>query len=121
MMAQEVKNTRKGFFSWTFWKNVILAILKGQLLLKLRIGEYFIHIVYCFILFFLVILINMMVEKTLVKVESNKAVLEDLEIRHTQRTIELTGFNKMGTIEKILREQGSNLRMPEKPATLIED
>ena len=53
--------------------------------------------------------------------KSNKAVLEDLEIRHTQRTIELTGFNKMGTIEKILREQGSNLRMPEKPATLIED
>ena len=68
-----------------FFKNSIQAILKGEFLLRLNIGRYFVHIAYTFLLFGLVIWFSLMIETTMSKVEKNKAVLKELEIVHSQK------------------------------------
>ena len=44
---------RKWKFSdiWAWLKNAALATLKGELLLRLHVSRYFIHIIYTFFLF----------------------------------------------------------------------
>ena len=84
-----------------FFKNSIQAILKGEFLLRLNIGRYFVHIAYTFLLFGLVIWFSLMIETTMSKVEKNKAVLKELEI------------------VQMLGQLGSNVKEAEKPATVV--
>ena len=62
---------------------------------------------------------SLMVQKTLVKVERNKTVLNDLRIYHAQKTVELVEMGRLSTIEDLLEKSGSSLTMPEKPAETI--
>ena len=56
-------------------KNVFHAVMKGEFLLRLNVGKYFIHIIYTFFLFGMVIWTSLAIETTMAKVERNKAVL----------------------------------------------
>ena len=99
--------------------NGFSAILHGEFLLMLRVDKYFVHILYTFAIFWLMIMMSLMVQKTLVKVERNKTVLNDLRIYHAQKTVELVEMGRLSTIEDLLEKSGSSLTMPEKPAETI--
>ena len=100
---------------------MVMAILKGELLLRMRLDKYFIHIAYTFFLIWLIIMSSMMVQNTLAQVEKNRAKVNDLKIFHAQKTVKLVGLGRLNTVEDLLREQGSEVGLPEKPADRLED
>lgn len=102
-----------------FLKDSGWAILKGEFLLRINMNKYFIHAIWTFFLFFMAIWISFLVEKTLTKVEQNAKTLNDLEIYHAQKTVELVSLGRMTTIEQMLKEQGSKLGMPTVPPKTI--
>jgi len=100
-------------------KNAFLATIKGELLMRLHVGRYFIHIVYTFFLLWISIWFSLKIEKTLTRVEDNRKELENLEIYHAQKTVELVGMNRMSRVQEMLEQKGSTLTLPEKPADRI--
>lgn len=102
-----------------FFKNSIQAILKGEFLLRLNIGRYFVHIAYTFLLFGLIIWMSLMIETTMSKVEKNKAVLKELEIVHAQKVFEVVGVSRRASVEQTLGEMGSKVKEAEKPAITV--
>ena len=98
-------------------RNSFRAILKGEFLLRLNVGRYFIHIVYTFFLFAMIIWISLMIEGTLNKVERNKAVLHELEIVHSQKTFDLVRISKRSSVNTMLQEMGSKVTEPQQPQT----
>ena len=102
-----------------FIKNSFKAVLKGEFLLRLNIGRYFVHIAYTFLLFGLVIWFSLMIETTMSKVEKNKAVLKELEIVHSQKVFELVNVSRRSSVEQMLGQLGSNVKEAEKPATVV--
>ena len=112
---------RKWKFSdiWAWLKNAALATLKGELLLRLHVSRYFIHIIYTFFLFWVSIWLSLRIEKTLTRVEDNRKVLADMEIYHAQKTVELAGYSRLRTVQDMLKDAGSNLDVPTKPADRI--
>jgi hypothetical protein len=118
---EENRDTHK--WTWSdlgkILKNSLLAIFKGEFLMSLRFNKYFIHILFTFVLFFVSIWLGMNVEKTLIKVESNKKILNDLEIYHAQKTVEIVSLNRLTTIQKLLQQDSSKVTIPEKQATII--
>ena len=100
-------------------KNAFLATIKGEFLLRLHVNKFFIHIIYTFFLFWVSIWLSLKIEKTLTRVEENRKALQDIEIYHAQKTVELAGMGRMSKIEDMLRDKGSELTIPEKPADRI--
>jgi len=99
--------------------NSIKAIFRGEFLLKLKVSKYFLHIAYAFFLFSLVILFSLGVDTTLSKVETNKAILKDLETEYAQKTFELARLNRRSTLDEMLKEKGSKVTEPQKQATIL--
>ena len=102
-----------------FFKNSITAVLKGEFLLRLNVGRYFIHIAYTFLLFGLVIWFSLMIETTMSKVEKNKAVLKELEIVHSQKVFEVVNISRRSSVEQMLGEMGSKVKEAEQPALIV--
>lgn len=100
-------------------KNAFMAMIRGEFLLRLHVNKYFIHIIYTFFLFFISIWLSLKIEKTLTKVEDKRKVLQDVEIYHAQKTVEMESMGRMTRIEQMLQEKGSALAIPEKPADRI--
>lgn len=86
----------------------------------MNLGQYFIHIIWTFFLFFMSIWLSLQVEKTLTKVEAGKKELANVEIYHAQKVVELAGLNRMTTVRDLLEEKGSKVGLPEKPAARIQ-
>jgi hypothetical protein len=101
-------------------KNIIRSILKGDILARLGIDKYFIHIVYAFVLIVATVMISLKVETTLSKVEKNRKVLEELEIYHAERTGEMVKMGRLSTVEEHLKSLGSEVTVPTRPAVIIE-
>ena len=99
--------------------NSFRAILKGEFLLRLNVGRYFIHIVYTFFLFAMIIWISLMIESTMNKVERNKAILHELEIVNTQKTFEVVSISKRSSVNEMLQRMGSKVTEPQNPATIL--
>lgn len=102
-----------------FFTNSFRAVLKGEFLLRLNVGRYFIHIAYTFLLFGLIIWVSLMIETTMSKVEKNKAVLRELEIVHAQKVFEVVNVSRRSSVEQLLGEMGSKVTEAEKPATVV--
>ena len=100
-------------------KESFKAILHGQFLLRLNIGRYFIHIVYTFFLFGMLIWFSLLVDNTLAKVEKNQATIKELEIEHANLEFELRTLNRRAALMDLLKESGSKVTQPEKPATVL--
>ena len=116
---KDVKKTWKIADIGTFLKNSFIAILKGEFLLRLNVGRYFIHIVYAFFLFALVIWISLMIDNTQSKVEKNKRTLQELEIVHSQKTYEIVSLSRRSTVNAMLQEMGSEVQEAQQPATRL--
>ena len=102
-----------------FLKNSAKAVLKGEFLLRLNVSRYFIHIVYTFFLFAMTIWISMMIENTMTQVEHNKKVLKELSIANSQKTFDVVSLSSRASIDNLLKESGSVVTEPEKPATML--
>lgn len=104
---------------WTFLKNSFMAILKGEFLLRLNIGRYFIHICYTFFLIGMVIWISLSIESTLTRVEKNKNTLHEMEILLSEKTYEVARLSRRSTVEATLERLGSAVHEPEQPASIL--
>ena len=119
-MAQEEKRKWKVSDIWTILKNGLGAIVKGDFLLRVNAGKYFIHIAYTFILLGIIILQSLMVETALGKVERNKETIHNLEIAQSDKTFELAAVSKRGSVRERLLDLGSKVTEPENSATELE-
>lgn len=102
-----------------FFKNSFIAVLKGEFLLRLNIGQYFVHIVFTFLLFGITIWLSLMIETTMAKVEKNKATLKELEIVHNAKTFEVVSLSRRSTVQEMLESMGSKVAQPTEPATTL--
>ena len=99
-----------------FWR----VLGKGELLLSIGAHKYYMHILYLFVLAWISILLSLKVDGTLTKVEENKVVLRDLEIYHAEKEAELVRLHSASTTAKRLKQLGSDVALPEKPAIKID-
>lgn len=102
-----------------FLKNSFVAILKGEFLLRLNVGRYFVHIVYTFFLFAMVIWISLMIDNTLSKVENNNKTIQELEIIHSQKTYEIVSLSRRSSVNELLQQMGSDVMEPQQPAVQL--
>ncbi len=100
-------------------KNIFLSIARGDFLIRVRAHKLFPFILYTFFLAWLSIWLSWKVESTMLEVEKNKVTLETLRIRHAQKTSELVSLDRISTLENMLKEAGSDVQMPVKPAVII--
>ena len=100
-------------------KNSFTAIMKGEFLLRLNVGKYFIHIIYTFLLFALIIWVSLMVETTMAKVESQKAQIRELKIINSQKVYELAETTRRSEADKRLESLGSQVGEREERAVKL--
>lgn len=98
---------------------LLKAIVNGDILLLLRADRLFPYIIWFCILGWLSIWMSYKAEQTMTQVERNRRELETLKIHHAQKTCEYVGMDRISTIEQLLIENKSEVRTPEKPASLI--
>ncbi len=100
---------------------IIRTIGRGEVLFTLKCDKFFPHILYGFFLIFLVLLLNLMIEKTLVEVEENRQELYDLKVSLTHKSTELIGLEKLSSVQELLEKSGSDLTIPDEPAVYIKE
>ena len=108
------------------WKNLakglgnsLIAIARGEFLMRLRVERFFPHIVYLFFLVWMLIWIGIKSESTQLQVEKKKAELQELEIVHSQKVFDLVSLSKRSSVRNLLEQKGSKVTEPTQPATLL--
>ena len=112
-----LKEMTASAMKWT--GGLLKATLSGHVITYLGIDRHLILIIYLFALIWGSMWLGMSAAKTMVKVEDKKRELEEIRIEHAQKTVKLVSLRRISTIEELLREKGSEVTMPEKPATRI--
>ncbi|HIS22769.1 MAG TPA: hypothetical protein IAC09_04935 [Candidatus Cryptobacteroides intestinipullorum] len=100
---------------------ILKSIGRGEILFTLKCDLFFPHIVYTFFLIFMVLLMNLMIEKTMVRVEENKKEIYDLKIALTHKSTKLIGMEKLSSVQELLEKAGSDLGIPDEPAVYIRE
>ena len=100
-------------------KSIVKSIISGDILLLLRVDKLFPYILYAFALGWISIFMSYKMEQTLGVVEKNRTELETLKIHHAQKTCEYVGLDRISTVEEMLKNTGSDVKAPEKPADII--
>ena len=100
-------------------KETLLSIGQGNFLIRLRVDKLFPYILVLFILGCANIWLSYEVEQAALRVERNKKELETLKIYHSHLTGEIVELNRLSTIEGMLKEMGSEVKIPDKPADRI--
>ena len=98
---------------------VVKSILRGDILLLLRVDRLLPYILVLFVLGWINIFLNYQIEQVMVQVETNKAKLEDYRIYHAQKTYQFVKMGRISTEEDMLDKGGSELGAPVKPAETI--
>lgn len=101
-------------------KNIINAIFRGELLLRIGVDKYFTHIIIVLTLLVAHVLIGISTQNTLAKVEKNRKEIENLKIHYAQKESELIGMDRISTLESLLKSKGSKVGLPLKPAVRID-
>lgn len=101
---------------WSLLKNSVQAILKGEFLLRLNIGRYFIHIASCCTVVALTIWISLLIDSTLTRVQRNRKTIEEQQNEIAVLTYELSKATRRTEVERKLEILGSDLRDATKPA-----
>ena len=98
---------------------IFKSIISGDILLRMRVDKLFPYILYAFVLGWISIWMSYKMEQTMTRVEKNRKELETLKIYHAHKTCEYVGLDRISTIELMLRNKGSEVKAPEKPADII--
>lgn len=93
------------------------AIIKGEFLLRLNIGKYFIHVVWAFLLLGLFIAFNLGVDTSLAKVEKNKEALKELETQNSDLEFKMESIHRRSSVKDMLEQMGSTLQENEEAVT----
>ena len=104
---------------WSLLKNSVQAILKGEFLLRLNIGRYFIYIASCCTVVALTIWISLLIDSTLTKVQRNRKTIEEQQNEIAVLTYELSKATRRTEVERKLEILGSDLRDATKPANQL--
>ena len=104
---------------WVLVRNSFKAILKGEFILRLNLGRYFIHIASCILLVAMTIWISLMIVSTMTRVQKNRRTLEQQQNEIAALTYKMAKATRRTEVEKKLEEMGSKLREPTKPAKQI--
>ena len=104
---------------WVLVRNSFKAILKGEFILRLNLGRYFIHIASCILLVAMTIWISLMIDSTMTRVQKNRRTLEQQQNEIAALTYKMAKATRRTEVEKKLEEMGSKLREPTKPAKQI--
>lgn len=115
-----------GLFSNWSWKaaanavkEFIIALGRGDLVLRMKIDRAFPYILWTFFLGCISIWWSYMTEQTMLKVERNKDIITNLKIEHAHKTYETVSLDKLTTVETILTEMDSEVKPPQKPADVL--
>ena len=100
-------------------RNSFSAVLNGTFLLRLNAGRYFVHIIYAFVMFGLIIWLSLLTDATMAKVEKNRKEIAELQIANTQKTCELVSLTRRSAVEARLVKMGSEVGEPGSNATVI--
>lgn len=100
-------------------KETLISIGQGTFLLRLRVDKLLPYILVFFTLGCLNIWLNYETEQAALKVEKNKAELEALKIYHADMNGKVVEINRLSTVEEMLKNAGSEIGIPEKPADII--
>lgn len=113
------------FKNWS-WKAVagvvkesIIALGRGDLLLRMRVDRALPYILWTFFLGCMSIWWSYMAEQTMLKVKNNENQLKELKIKHAQYTYELVQMDRAGKVADILEMMGSDIEPPHKPADVL--
>ncbi len=101
------------------FKSIVRSIISGDILILLRVDKLFPYILYAFALAWVSIFMSYKMEQTLAVVEKNRTELETLKIYHAHKTCEYVGLDRISTVEEMLKNTGSDVKAPEKPADII--
>ena len=96
------------------------SISRGDMVLRMRFDKWFPYILHLFLLGCISIWMSYKIEQTILKMEKNKILIEDLQIDNTKKTFELVELSRISTVEAMLEEYGSKVKSPEKPADTLE-
>ncbi len=99
--------------------NFFKSIIRGDILLLMRVDRLFPYIFYLFVLGWLSIFMSYRMEQTMTLAEEKRKELEALEIYHAQKTCEYVRLDRISTVEEMLKEKGSEIKAPEKPVYII--
>lgn len=117
-----MKNPLKEIEWKAVWKAIVetlRSIGRGDILLRMRVDKLFPYILYTFTLAWLSIWLSYKVEKTMYRVEVNKERIENLKIDNANKTCEIVSITRISTIEKMLKDAGSEVSTPVRPADRI--
>ena len=96
-----------------------LSLGRGDLLLRMRVDKALPSILYIFLLGCISIWMSFQAEQTMLKVQKSKETLRTLKIYNAQMTSELVGLDRRSTVETMLKEIGSEIKAPQKPADIL--
>lgn len=100
-------------------KTVIKSIFSGDILMLLRVDRLLPYILFLFVLGWINIFLNYKIEQTMVTVKENREVLEHYRNDHANKTYEFAKSCTMSSVKTMLKENGSELTAPQKPAEKI--
>ena len=100
-------------------KEILISIGQGNFLIRMKVHKLFPYILVLFILGCANIWLSYEVEQAALRVERNKKELETLKIYHSHLTGEIVELNRISTVEAMLQQMGSEIRIPDKPADRI--
>lgn len=98
----------------------LISIVRGDTLLRMRVDKLFPYILYAFILGWISIWMSLKAESAMHKLETNKALIEELKIEYVCKKCELIRLTRISTVEEKLKKAESEIQAPEKPAFTIE-
>ena len=101
------------------FKDTLRSIATGKILLKLGADKLFPFILYTFLLGMLSIWLIYRAEITMMKVETNKKIIENLKIEKQNKNCEIISLTRISTLEAMLENAGSEVKAPERPANRI--
>ena len=104
---------------WTVLRNSLVAIWRGEFLLRLRAGRFLAHILYTFLLFGLIIWVSLLIDTSMNTIEKNEKRISELRMEQSILKFEMTRATGRAAVGRRLEKMGSPLREPEKNATLI--
>ena len=100
-------------------KEILISIGQGNFLIRMRVHKLFPYILVLFIIGCANIWLSYEVEQAALRVEKNKKELETLKIYHSHLNGEIVELNRISTVETMLQQMGSEVRIPDKPADKI--
>ena len=100
-------------------RQLLDAVIKGELLKKIGADKYFAHVCYVLFLCALAILFSLQIDRRMRVRVSNDVVIGEQRAEMVLQEYELAKFTRRTQVEQMLRDKGSKVGEPRKPAKTL--